>query len=623
VQGSGATLVFVLVVAARVTDLTLSDGAARTSLSAAYQAVPTPLRLATQAGVEGLAVPVAIGASGVVLLALQLMGGTGGLALPVLTSVVVVAWTVVAAFVYRGYRTNLLASLRRRTLDPSELTIDGAAGLSVIQRLVESDDERDVRLALDALTVAAHADLSTALQRLTTDGRIGVRIDALERLAELDPQQGASAARTGLDDPSHHVRAVCLRVLAESGEPSDLPSIAAHTADESTEVRIAVAAAMAHLGDDDVRAEIAGEISRLSQHQGVDQRIIAAQMLGACGSAGSIDRSALGVLLADSEHDVANEALAATRWPDDDELIVQVADRLHDRATGSAAMEALARGNDATLEFIDRSLSGHEYGRRGQELLARVCREMGGASAALVLRRHVEHLDREVGLAVMTALSAVLGSPSSGADPRMESERVEASDASEAVLRVDLEHAAYVLRALLALEDETAADLLCAALRDELALTRQRVMAALSIRHGTEGLQRVAFQFAQRDPRSHALALEWLDVTLSGADRAVVAMLEPGLTDGERLRGLSRWFPIASASPLAIVRDLLEDGEHRWRRSWLTACALYALSGLSDPTLDVGTPGGIESLMKLQPHDESDIVHETLAGLRARRPSGD
>ncbi len=39
-KGAGATIVFVLVVAARVVDLTFSDGTSRTSLSAAYQAVP-------------------------------------------------------------------------------------------------------------------------------------------------------------------------------------------------------------------------------------------------------------------------------------------------------------------------------------------------------------------------------------------------------------------------------------------------------------------------------------------------------------------------------------------------------------------------------------------------------
>ncbi len=55
--GSGTTIVFVLIVAARVTDLTFSDGTSRTSLSAAYQAVPTRMRAVAQATVEGLAVP--------------------------------------------------------------------------------------------------------------------------------------------------------------------------------------------------------------------------------------------------------------------------------------------------------------------------------------------------------------------------------------------------------------------------------------------------------------------------------------------------------------------------------------------------------------------------------------
>ena len=95
---------FVLIVAARVTDLTFSDGTSRTSLSAAYQAVPTRMRAVTQATVEGLAVPVAIGASGVVLLVVQAVGGTEGLLLPVLTSIVVTAWVVVAVLLYREYR---------------------------------------------------------------------------------------------------------------------------------------------------------------------------------------------------------------------------------------------------------------------------------------------------------------------------------------------------------------------------------------------------------------------------------------------------------------------------------------------------------------------------------------
>ena len=206
--GSAATFVFVLIVAARVTDLTLSDGTSRTSLSAAYQAVPTRMRSVAQATVEGLAVPVAIGISGVVLLVVQSVGGTEGLMLPVLTSIVVTAWVVVAVLLYRAYRENLLANLRGRTLAPADLPVEEESSLIAIDRLIESDDERDVWLGLDLLTSARHPELPVKLERLVVDERENVRIDALERLVTVSPAAAADAARRSLDDPSSGMRSV-------------------------------------------------------------------------------------------------------------------------------------------------------------------------------------------------------------------------------------------------------------------------------------------------------------------------------------------------------------------------------------------------------------------------------
>ena len=146
-----------------------------------------------------------------------------------------------------------------------------------------------------------------------------------------------------------------------------------------------------------------------------------------------------------------------------------------------------------------------------------------------------------------------------------------------------------MLRALVAFEDVPAATLLCAALRDELELIRQRVLAAFSMRHGTEGFNRVVFQLAQRDSHSHALALEWLDVTLTGTDRAAVALLEPRLSDRERLNALARTFPLAPLTQRAALLELVEDRDGRWRRPWVKACALYTASGISEAELDAVT----------------------------------
>ncbi len=129
---------------------------------------------------------------------------------------------MVAIVLYREYGANLLASLRGRTLDPTTLTVEDESSLIVIDRLVESDDERDVRLGLDILTVAQHPALHPRLEQLAVDDRVNVRTDALARLRDLAPHLAAEAARAGLDDPSPEVRAACVRVLGAAGDPSDV-----------------------------------------------------------------------------------------------------------------------------------------------------------------------------------------------------------------------------------------------------------------------------------------------------------------------------------------------------------------------------------------------------------------
>ena len=99
----------------RIADIAATDGTTRTSINAAYQVVPVEERLAVQAVVEGIGVPVAIGATGVLLLALNVLDlGTG--AVIVFGLVLGVIWTAVAVGVYRSYTRALADEMRRRPL---------------------------------------------------------------------------------------------------------------------------------------------------------------------------------------------------------------------------------------------------------------------------------------------------------------------------------------------------------------------------------------------------------------------------------------------------------------------------------------------------------------------------
>lgn len=620
-QGAGATTVFVLIVAARATDLVFSDGTSRTSLSAAYQAVPLPTRLVAQATVEGLAVPVAIGVSGLVLIVLRSTIGTDGLVLPVLTSFVITAWLVVAAVVYRGYRVKLLAGLRQRALDPADLSIDDANSLEVIDRLVASDDERDVRLGLDTLTTARHPALAARLRSLATDASASVRTDALDRLLELDVELAATLARAGLDDPNSTVRAACVRVLVAAGDPSALAAAMASWDDPSPTVKVASVAALSRLGDDGVRAAVATEMAGLARAADARDRVIFAEVLAA-SEPGRLDRGPLRSLLEDPDVDVVNAALGALRWPEDSDLFDHVVGRLHDRRTAGAAIEALAAGGDDVVRLVDGAL-GLSYDRRIHVLLARVCRMIGGALAMEVLRRGAEHPDREVGLAFLSALGA-LASPGIGpGGPLPGGRRGEQGDvAGSSVVRSDLQHATDVLCSLVALEDQPSAAMLRSALRDELDLVRRRVVAGLATQYGTDGLGKVALQLAQGDQRSQALAIEWLDVTLTGMDRAATALLEPELSDAERMGALVARFPIGAPSLQAILDDLVEDSDGRWRQPWLSACALHAGYGMPGIRLDVMIGDGDVPSGDGGVDDSADIFSETLVGLRLRQAAG-
>lgn len=606
IQGSGTTIVFVLIVASRVSDLVLSDGTTRTSVSAAYQTVPTHVRLATQAMVEGLAVPVAIGVSGLVLIVLRSTVGTGGLALPLLTSAVVVAWTIVALYMYRDYRVNLLVNLRQRLLDPAELTIEGASTLAAIHRLVDSADERDVRLGLDTLTAAEHPDLSAHLVRLAHDGRVGVRCNALDRLGQIDASAAAMAARHGLNHPSHEIRAASLRTLATSGDGSDCDAIATCLDDASDDVRVAAVVAMSKIGGASARRQIGLQIESLCRAESSDCLMLAARMLDGCGPVDWIDRRPLRTMLEADDQRVVNAALAAIRSPHDRGLLGDVVKHLGNRTTARAAAEALARTGDLALDLADQGLRGHfPLGQHGHEQLTRVCRMIGGSSAAAVLRRHAAHRDREVGLAVMNALAAI---------------GVTGPDLNEAELRNDLEHATHVLQAIQVLQYSESTEVLRAALRDEQELLSERILAGLAVRYGTDELSRIGFQLTQHDTRFHAFAMEWLDATLTGIDRAAVALLEPELSTDERLTILTRWFTISPTTPYGVLVDLAEDRDDHWRRPWISACALLAASGM--PEFDAKTLATVRA--RVAGVDDFDdhfqIVRETIAGIVVRQP---
>jgi hypothetical protein len=277
-SGGASFALLATVSAARIADIALTDGTTRTSINAAYQVLPERGRLAVQAAVEGMGVPVAIGISGVVILALN--------ALPfaltatiVLTAIVCGLWTWIGILLHREYGPALVRALDRRPL------LDPAAGFDVTHedeaaahRLLSSPDGRSTRLGLDLLLAMSSPALAAELGALATDTDPEVRMTALTALAAAGDATArrrlAHEVRASTPSPDGAIRLRAARAL-EILDPTDRAAAAALLEDKDIAVRaaaldavqagdtFALAPALAALGDAGSAGAAAGALGRL------------------------------------------------------------------------------------------------------------------------------------------------------------------------------------------------------------------------------------------------------------------------------------------------------------------------------------------------------------------------
>ncbi len=279
--GMGSTAVFVIIAAARVSDISFTDGATRTALNTAYQALPAQDRLAAQATIEGLGVPVAIGLAGVVLLVLQQVLGVGAMGIAGFTIATCAVWSIAGLLVYRGYRVALRDGLHRRVLDPTTIDVDDPATMAVIDRLLEGDDDRLVWMAVTAL--GDRALLPDRLARLVRSASPSLAIAAFDRLVEVSlPHALAAAESVGADDhPS--IRLIGAAILAEHRDEiatvETLAMIRRHLGDGDgdADVRTAAYRAAVATGDHELSVLVAAEVTSGSSASAVSAAVALAR----------------------------------------------------------------------------------------------------------------------------------------------------------------------------------------------------------------------------------------------------------------------------------------------------------------------------------------------------------
>ncbi len=544
VAGGASIALLVAVSAARILDIALTDGTTRTSINAMYQV----LRLPAQATIEGTGVPVAISASGLLVLALNALPSPL-ITILVTTVLVCAAWVWTGVLLHRSYGPALVDVLReRRVLHLPVVLGEAAEDQHTAERLLESPDPRAARLGLELVSALATPELA----HLADDPRPGVRLTALHAMTA----SGDAGARADLVDAVHS---------AECSPDPDLRAMAA--------------LALTVLDD-------------------VDRR------------------DSVGRLMADPSAAVRTAALDAVHL-DDDALVPAVVSALDDPATTVAACDAAGRLGDAMLPASEEALvqaAAADADSRQTLRAVRLVRALTTRTVArdAVLARWMRHPDPGVGRVVLERLAAPGPAPAA------------LVMAVNEIVAADLAHAVRVLGAVVALRSEPGtvperpvgerasadgARPLQAAVADELTLLRNRLLAAVLVRYGTDQLAPATAKVMDGSGPA-PLALEALEVVLGATAAArLIPVLDSRIPPEGRLRHLV--VRTGSATPArgvtAVLADLVEDREDAWRSRWVRACAVRAACdrGIADeldlvPVRALGDPMVNEELDRVR-----------------------
>ena len=486
-----------------------------------YQVLPERLRLPAQATIEGTGVPVAISASGLLVLALNAMPSPLTTII-VTTALVCAAWVGTGVLLHRAYGPALVDVLsERRLLDGPVALGATTADLHTAERLLESPDPRAARLGLELVSAMAMPADQSELAFLADDPRAWVRLSALHALAA----RGHTAARVALaeevrtaegsDDPELRARAAL--ALTSLDDVDRHPTLARLLEDPSAPVRTAALDAV-HPGDDEFVPAVMAALNDPGT------------TVAACDAVGRLGDAVLAA---------AEQVLRRASSADPDSVETLHAVRL------ARALTTVTESRDLLLA----RWAGHPDREVGRVVLERLA-AAGPASAALVtavdevVAADVAHAVQVLGAVVALRSEPGTGPTQSGGDPP--------SARGDGPLH--------------------------GALADELTLVRDHVLAALLARYGTKRLAPVTAALTGGGGPV-PLAFEALEVVLGAAAAARLApVLDTRNPPEDRLRRLLVRTGAAATDggAHAVLADLVEDRQHVWRSTWVRACAVRA-----------------------------------------------
>lgn len=569
--GPAGSLLFWIAVVAYIMDNALSDAITSTSIKTAYQAVPADDRSTVEATVEGIGVPLAFGFTGILIFVFNAIPGLTLTHIIWFTVIVCLLWTAAAFRSYSNYTGALLRSLNRRALGNDTLSLADGSSLAAVEKLVQSNKLREVRLALDMLTEAEHDSLNGRLRQLLSHPDPRLKMEALQRIEQRHVVAALPQVQAILQQETDSgVRGTAVRALCALAEDDLVETVQPFLEDGTSATSVGAIVGLLRYGGISGVLAAGQQLTEWQASPQAEERRVAAEAIGEVGVANFY--RPLIPLLQDKATTVRREALVASAKVHHPRLLPYVIDNLANPLTRSAAMSALVATGERLLPVVSQALAGQtDHSEEDIIRMVRVCGQMKGQQVINTLKPHIDHPDNDVQLAILHALQLAAYQATLDAE----------IGEIKRTLRGEVAHG---LRVLLAKQDLGTAEAYATvqrALDEEYQAARQRTFLLLSFIYDTRAILRAEEQLIHGNNASKALALETLDVTLTNDEKQMLfPLVDTKLTPEQRIQQLQAVFDLKHLPLQERLTEMIADPEQEWTNGWTRACVLHCVGKL-------------------------------------------
>ena len=562
-----STFLFSAAVLNSVLDWVLRDTVFRSAVLILYQPLPPSQRSRIQTRVESIAMPIAQGVTGLLLLGLGLLSFTP-LQVNWVLLMLVVSCMVLAVILARAYSPVLIEALARRVLklNAQSLLLNDPTSRAVLLRELHSPYPEAVMYALNTLE-AMEFPLQNEYRSLLEHPGQAVRREALVRIERLRAESYIDPVKKLLDgekDPA--VRAAGFRTLAALSGEQMLTDMEANL--ESTDPTLFTAAMVRLMKQHKRREDLEGRLGALLASSNPQDRESGLQIASELGE--TLDWVPRVVdAFQDEDMGVRRAALWAAVELDQPQLWDALFSALDDRSLRSEAMAALMSTKEKALPLIRTYLLDRTLTRNAQIACLRILGLLHSRDSIPDLLAYVEYTDVEIREHALVALNRC--------GYRFDSRNLMRF---KQALMTEIADAAGTLSLQIQLKRLGSPMLLHDALEVAWARHQERVILILRMQFDPALILRVRDNLALGSREKRAYAIEVLDQLLADEYKLLLIPMFDEIPLERRLESWTRSFPAlqdAVYPDVGALLDLPADFTAESRTPWMKACIIQAV----------------------------------------------